>query len=137
MSKERPTKCRHFNGIQNKSCEVGVVYRYVARPDSHPIDLPCFSEQGCTQRCSQVSYYTPEELTEQDREAAAAIKAYLEKLAAHICPHCDTPIQEERQVGRCVYAVPCGHRLYQGKAKKPEKLHPYLQEQLDRETSHE
>jgi len=27
---------------------------------------------------------------------------------------------KEQQVGRCVYAYPCGHRLYQGRAKKKE-----------------
>ena len=68
-------------------------------------------------------------------EAAEAVRAYLEDMAANRCPTCHQPVQEERQVGRCVYALPCWHRMYQGTAKpKPKKMHPYFQEQLDRET---
>lgn len=56
-----------------------------------------------------------------------ALKSYLDTYAAGKCPHCQAKIDEERQVGRCVYASPCGHRLFQGKAKeKPPKVHPYL-----------
>jgi hypothetical protein len=33
-------------------------------------------------------------------------------------------VLHERQIGRCAYAEPCGHRLFQGQArgKRPEKL---------------
>lgn len=69
-------------------------------------------------------------------EATEALNKYFAKLNADICPHCDTPFTDQRQVGRCVYAVPCNCRLYQGtvaeKFKKPEKIHPYFQEQLDK-----
>jgi DNA-directed RNA polymerase subunit RPC12/RpoP len=33
------------------------------------------------------------------------------------CYHCGKPMKQT-QVGRCVYADPCGHRLWQGKAKR-------------------
>lgn len=33
------------------------------------------------------------------------------------CLHCRTQIEEAFQVGRCVYARPCGHRQGQGNAK--------------------
>jgi hypothetical protein len=70
-------------------------------------------------------------------EVAEQLRVYLEKLAADICPFCDTPITDQRQVGRCVYALPCNCRLYQGtvaaRFAKPKKIHPYLQEQLDME----
>ncbi len=69
-------------------------------------------------------------------EVREAIAAYLTKMNADICPFCDMPFTDQRQVGRCVYAVPCNHRLYQGtvaeKFQKPKKIHPYFQEQLDR-----
>jgi len=42
------------------------------------------------------------------------IAAEFEKLAKNVCPHCDGAIARQEQVGRCVYARPCGHRLYQG-----------------------
>ncbi len=49
----------------------------------------------------------------EDRMMAYAA-AMMEKLADGICCHCDTPIEEEIQDGRCVYALPCEHRLFQG-----------------------
>lgn len=30
------------------------------------------------------------------------------------CPHCKQTVENLKQVGRSVYAQPCGHRLYQG-----------------------
>ncbi len=60
--------------------------------------------------------------------ADAILKAYLDDLAAGVCPHCQAEIKERKQIGRCVYAFPCGHRLYQGRAPdKPTRMHPYLQ----------
>jgi|GEM_PF-1080565 len=44
--------------------------------------------------------------------------AFLSHLAQGTCPHCGTPVKREKQVGRCVYAEPCGHRLYQGKTRE-------------------
>jgi len=71
-------------------------------------------------------------------EATAAVKAYLEDIVTGKCPTCHQPVQQEKQVGRCVYALPCWHRMYQGKAKpKPEKIHPYLLEQLEQERRQE
>jgi hypothetical protein len=69
-------------------------------------------------------------------DMSTEMRLYLAKMASDICPHCDTPFTDQRQVGRCVYAVPCYCRLYQGtidpRFKKPEKIHPYFQEQLDK-----
>ena len=47
---------------------------------------------------------------------------FLAKAAKAICPRCDQPIQQERQIGRCVYAVPCGCRLWQGMARSRAEL---------------
>lgn len=38
-----------------------------------------------------------------------------ELLQKDICPQCERSINEKKQIGRCVYAYPCGHRLYQGR----------------------
>jgi hypothetical protein len=77
------------------------------------------------------------DLNEMTPEMAATARKFLENLANRICPHCQKPIEEEEQIGRCVYSKSCGHRLYQGKAvtkmAHKRKLHPYLQEMLDKE----
>lgn len=52
---------------------------------------------------------------QQKREIAEAFKQYLRGLQNNVCPHCGMPITNKRQVGRCVYADPCGCRLYQGR----------------------
>jgi len=51
-------------------------------------------------------------------EVQAMLDNYLADLDAHVCPQCKASIIQFRQVGRCVYASPCGHRLYQGKVPK-------------------
>jgi hypothetical protein len=35
-----------------------------------------------------------------------------------LCPHCKEPMVKQKQIGRCVFADPCGCRLYQGKVSK-------------------
>jgi hypothetical protein len=57
-----------------------------------------------------MSKQTPERKAELD----ASVAKYLADLANDICPVCETPVAKKHQVGRCVYAEPCGHRLYQG-----------------------
>ncbi len=68
----------------------------------------------------------------RDTSMDEVVTKYIADLAANICPHCQTPIAERKQVGRCVYADPCGHRLYQGRAPdKPRKEHPFFTEQRE------
>lgn len=55
---------------------------------------------------------------QQDPELSAAVQAYFHALQNGLCPVCRQPVEQEQQIGRCVYARPCGHRMYQGKAKK-------------------
>lgn len=58
------------------------------------------------------------ELSEEDMELIGeAVKHYFECLHAGICHVCGVKVENQIQVGRCVYADPCGHRLYQGKAR--------------------
>jgi hypothetical protein len=69
-------------------------------------------------------------MTEED-ESFPAVKAFLEALASGLCPTCGVKVEEERQVGRCVYGVPCGHRLFQGKARiTPPATTTFVQEPL-------
>lgn len=44
-----------------------------------------------------------------------AVKGFFQAMADNKCPHCGADVVNKRQVGRCVYADPCGHRLYQGR----------------------
>ncbi len=48
-------------------------------------------------------------------EAIEKIKASVE---GNVCHVCDGHIENKIQVGRCVYAEPCNHRLYQGTIAK-------------------
>jgi hypothetical protein len=104
--------CRHFNGVQNETCRIGIAYRDVRAADKK---LPCLKNEGCSHLCPSASFRTPEEVAlqaEQEREAA---KLFLQELAeGKTCPHCHKLIERRAQVGRCVYALPCGCRLYQG-----------------------
>lgn len=42
------------------------------------------------------------------------LKEFLAKLENNICPSCDAVIEKKIEVKPCIYAEPCGHRLYQG-----------------------
>lgn len=52
-----------------------------------------------------------------DPEMKAAVDDWAKSLAKNICPECKQAIKDKYQAGRCVYARPCGHRLYQGSLK--------------------
>lgn len=60
--------------------------------------------------------WTPQEISP---ETAAAARRFLKELGdGRTCPRCHAEITDKQQVGRCVYAEPCGHRLYQGQLPK-------------------
>jgi hypothetical protein len=53
--------------------------------------------------------------------AADAFAVRAGRLAANQCGDCGTPVTAVRQLGRCVYLEPCGHRHGQGNAKQVAK----------------
>ncbi len=112
--------CKHYNGLHSKVCRADVSYESVKDPAGAILHLPCFKDQGCTERCEKASFRTPEEVAAEDERVSEALKKYLDNIKNNICPHCGTPIQEKKQVGRCVYAMPCNCRLYQGTLPKKE-----------------
>lgn len=115
--------CKHYNGIPKKVCEAGVSYEDVKGVQRKPLNYPCFKDSGCTVVCPKAEFRTPEEVAEEERKASEIIQKYFSDIDNDICPHCKTPIQKQKQVGRSVYASPCGCRLFQGKAKMPQNGH--------------
>jgi hypothetical protein len=82
---------------------------------------PCLGDAGTSDACPVVSYFTPDEIKAQEEEMARAVTQYITDLAAARCPFCGAEIKQEKQVGRCVYAMPCGHRLFVGRAGKGKR----------------
>lgn len=112
--------CRHYRGV-GEMCDAGVDPQSVRvdvrkTPGERSRLYPCFETDRVPHACPHCSYLTPEERQAARDAAAAAVMKYLTDLDAGICPFCGVAIEKRQQVGRCVYADPCGHRLYQGRA---------------------
>lgn len=112
--------CRHYAGMYRvDACRAGVRYAEVKGPGQ--FNYPCFKDRCENTSCSQQSFLTDVEAWQQIVDARARITEYVTKVALNVCPICEKPVERQRQVGPCVYADPCGHRLYQGRAKRRSK----------------
>lgn len=114
-------KCRHFTGIpirddDSPTCKAGVEYASVRDTGVRPFRWPC-TRPDSSVTCPHLSRFTKEEAEQKERETMAALNAALEKIGNGICHVCNAKVERERQVGSCIYAEPCGHRIGQGKAK--------------------
>ncbi len=108
--------CVHFNGTINDRCEAGIRYHDVCDRDRTLRDrYPCWQDSKCTLQCDRRQFMTETEAKAKDEEAMQEVRQFFEKLEQNICPHCGATIQVRQQVGPCVYAQPCGCRLYQGR----------------------
>lgn len=108
-------RCVFFTGIfQNPTCKAGVNYTSV-RDASQPgmYRWPCHRSQDATTTCLKAQYPTPAEAEAEAQMFEAAGKKLMEDLAKGLCPTCQQKVVTQKQVGRCVYAEPCGHRLGQ------------------------
>jgi hypothetical protein len=115
-TKQIAAGCHHFRGMMEDKCAAGVDFRKHA-----PASLPCTSgpwRNQDTSSCPFHAFYTQAELDDRDKEIAAMLNQFATDLENDICPRCGVRIEQKNQVGRCVYAEPCGCRLYQGKLKK-------------------
>lgn len=120
--KQLQNRCTHFSGLMNERCDVGVRYEDVAAPPEDPADprfgilhrLPCFTKDGLTHRCAQARFLTDEEAHAEEAAIRDGFAEMWRKIDAGICPNHNTPMTL-KQIGRCVYADPCGCRLYQGR----------------------
>jgi hypothetical protein len=114
--------CVHFTGLlKSKRCDAGVDYETVKQPGKgHGVRIPCISKYEGTITCALRQFPTPE----QEAKEEQAIAEYLSRLAKVMrgelreCLECGKPVDAYREVRPCVYAEPCGHRQWQGKAPK-------------------
>lgn len=107
-------RCIHFNGIQ-KPCAAGIDPMSV-RDKSGPgmATFPCIDiGKPCAKTCGSQRMMTAQEEADENAAIDAQVARFLADLASGKCPICQEQVAERRQVGRCQYARPCGHRLGQ------------------------
>lgn len=96
MRRERYKKCRHFTGVQNKTCKEGVAYADVRDETTRPYGFPCLDKGGT---CDKKSLLTDAEEDARDKEIAQRIASIGEARAAIVehgkssgripCPCCE------------------------------------------------
>lgn len=118
---QEATWCIHFNGIMQKVCRAGISYddpRFGGRQESRR-ELPCLknlpTDPTRTDLCPLAEYLTEEQARAKAAETEERLRVTLERMAQGFCPECDQKVERKRQVGPCIYAEPCGHRLGQGR----------------------
>jgi hypothetical protein len=123
----RLNTCVHHNGYFHKVCDAGVLYESVGEQIDlgnlgRPFVAACIKNYEwngqaleCQHICALSQFPTRQQVEEDLERQEAALAEHLSKLAQSICPTHNIAITK-KQVGRCVYAVECGCRLYQGKA---------------------
>lgn len=132
--------CKFYNGtLLNTHCKAGVCYRDVT-PDPDDTTgiayrMPCI-DLGMYQKlhgrglgmnevqkanydrrghCDKREAPTIQEVEEHEAVRLARFHEHMSNIQNGICPTHKVAMTK-KQVGRCVYADPCGCRLYQGKA---------------------
>lgn len=65
--------CKHFNGLINNCCDVGVAYNAVKDRTVTPFGVPCLKHRGGNTTCASACYPTREEVEAEDAEAAASL----------------------------------------------------------------
>jgi hypothetical protein len=107
-------RCRFFNGLMNQTCKAGINYD-TWKPGTHPCLLdPIHGDRRPPLPCASAEYPTTAEALTSEAARQARMDEWARKLESDVCPHCDQAMTK-KQVGPCVYAEPCGHRLYQGR----------------------
>ena len=105
--------CKHFSGIiGNKTCDAGVDYDSIRPPEGR---RHC-TDENATVRCALYTPHTPEEIAEQNRKLNEVINRMADFWDGEgdECPVCGEKVESAEQIGRCVYARPCGCRAGQG-----------------------
>jgi len=111
--------CIHFNGIGNDACKLNIPYDTVT--DNHKRKLPCIKQNECSEFCTSAQFPTEQDVAKRVAEINKHVAQYLTTMAeGKVCPQCQRPIESRRQVGRCIYVYPCGHRVGQGNLRKEQ-----------------
>lgn len=114
--------CNFYQAMsEHTQCRLAIPYKSVAVRDNGGVgyNYPCWTDE--VKSCPEAAYPTPEEIEARNANVMQAFAQFQSDLDNDICPHCKTPIQHWQQIGRCVYAEPCGDRLYQGRVPKGKK----------------
>jgi hypothetical protein len=84
-----------------------------------PYRWPCLTLDGraASTVCVSRRLMTVEEERAESEEIRAIARRVIAERDAGRCPTCGADMTE-RQVGPCVYAEPCGHRIGQGRAQR-------------------
>lgn len=114
-AKQIKSGCKHFTGIQNDQCAAGIAYKQFLYHNYDKFPCRVRDDGTFTGACTAFEFHTVEEIEQEEKDIAQAIAQWASNLEQGICPHCGTRIEHKRQIGRCVYADPCGCRLYQGR----------------------
>lgn len=110
--------CKHYQAMsEHDQCKLAIAYKAVRADaiDRQGWDWPCFNPKVKT--CERAVYPTPEEIEAHIAKIRERAIQFFKDIDAGTCPHCNSVIAEKKQIGRCVYAFPCGCRLYQGRLK--------------------
>lgn len=118
----RPTRCRHFSGIQHP-CRAGETiptHGALGALRRQGRGLPCMSHglvPGATPaECASRSWFTRAELDEQDRENKAAIAALL----ADRCPTCRATTERRGTAHRLAWVCPTHGVVASGHVRDPD-----------------
>jgi len=112
---DSPWWCKHYNGVAlNKTCKIGVLYQDVFVSENERRDYPCTNRNIDT--CPGRLHLTEEEWAAHEKAVSDAVNKFLDFKArkTDVCFHCGRQVKRLRKVGRCVYAEPCGCRMWQG-----------------------
>jgi len=115
-------RCIHFNGIVNDRCKTGVEYDTVRSVVNGIVEYPCYNKD--LSNCPSREYYTDEEWAKQQQRLEDILQQMTRFMAREIedCYICGKHVDRLEKIGRCVYASPCGCRLWQGNVPKMWKV---------------
>lgn len=113
-----PGTCIHFRGIQHDACCAGVQLVSVRDTSVRPYRWPCsaFDGERASTMCSKYTEPTAAQIAEGRAEVEAIIAEMHARTLRGECILCAAKVTEVHQIGSCVYASPCGHRIGQGRA---------------------
>lgn len=77
------SRCKHFNGIRNDACDIGIVYDSVRLPPNGTIGqrIPCVRPDG-KEYCGMCVFPTNEEQAAEDAQRTKSIEATMKVMAA-------------------------------------------------------